>query len=59
MLILVFCKESDIFSLKKIVVVQSVIVIFFGSKFCADNNIFKKLKKAPTQKIEKEKSDKN
>lgn len=59
MLILVFCKGSDIFSLKKIVVVQSVIVIFFGSKFCADNNIFKKLKKAPTQKIEKEKSDKN
>lgn len=57
--ILVFSIGSDIFSLKKIGIVQILMLIFFSFKFCADNNIFKKLKKAQTQKIEKEKSDKN
>lgn len=57
--ILAFSIGSDIFSLEKIVIVQILIFIFFSLKFCVDNNIFKKLKKVPTQKIEKEKSDKN
>ncbi|MBI0159300.1 MULTISPECIES: hypothetical protein [unclassified Snodgrassella] len=57
--ILAFSIGSDIFSFKKIGIVQILMVIFFSFKFCADNNIFKKLKKARTQKIEKEKSDKN